>query len=88
MSEDVRISKICLKIGRKQVELSVSEAKKLKKLLDEMYGSAIVERHDHWHWRPYVPHWATWGYSSDNVRLDTDNGQVYCSNTGKLTMSV
>jgi len=87
MSE-VKINKISLQIGRKQVDLTVSEAKRLKSLLDEMYGSAIVERHDHWHWRPYQPHWATWTYSTDNVTLRSSYGSVQCSNSGNLKLSV
>ena len=85
----VRINKIVLQIGSKEVSLSVEEAKRLKGLLDEMYGSVIVERHDHWNWRPYQPHWDTFTYSSEgNTKISNDFGSVMCNAKGKLTMSV
>ena len=86
---EVKINKIVLQIGNKEIGLTVVEAKKLKGLLDEMYGSVIVERHDHWNWRPYQPHWATFTYSdTGNAKLGCDFGTVMCSDAGKLTMSV
>ena len=53
------IKKIVLDLGKKQVELTPEQARKLKEALDEMFGQKVVRiedhhhYHDRWYWRPY-----------------------------------
>lgn len=49
--EKMEISKIVVKMGKKEVDLSVEDARKLFRLLEEMFGEKIVH-HDH-----YYPYW-------------------------------
>lgn len=49
MSEKVEIKKILIKIGKKEIELSLAEAQELKQILDETFGTKVVEVHyDRW----------------------------------------
>ena len=64
------IKKIVLNLGKKQVELTPGQAKKLKEALDEMFGEKVVKEihhHDYWRWRPY---W--WDISSDTISPKPD----------------
>lgn len=50
------IKKIVLDLGRKQVELTPEQCKKLKAALDEMFGKEVVREvhhHDYWPYRWY-----------------------------------
>ena len=65
------ISKIVVKMGKREVNLSVEDAKNLFRLLEEMFGEKIKEvHHDHWH-----PRW-NWSYPT-----------YYCGSSGTLTYS-
>jgi hypothetical protein len=71
MDEKVEIKKVVLKIGKKEIELSLSEAKELQELLNETFGKAtvisspiIIER-DRYHPYPYW-HGTYWSTSCDS----------------------
>ncbi len=50
MENKTEIKKIVLQLGKKEVELTVEECKKLKEVLSEMFGKEVVREvhHDHW----------------------------------------
>jgi hypothetical protein len=63
------ISKIVVKMGKREIDLSVEDAKNLFRLLEEMFGEKIKEvHHDH-----YYPRWL-WNYPT-----------YYCGSSGTLT---
>ena len=78
----VAIEKIVLNIEGEKVSLTPEQAKKLKTLLDEMFGKEIVkeiireEHHHHNDWYPR-PTWY-WNYSTPHYN---DFNKVYCQNT-------
>lgn len=75
MSAEVK--KIVLQLGKREIELTVAEAKELFKGLDELFGEKTVEHHYHrpWYWKPYE---ITWD-SGTGSKWKFDNGVVYCS---------
>lgn len=84
MSDKVEIKKITLKLGKREVTLSIEEAKNLKEALEELFGKSIVSEehhhHHHDHSYPYYPYrW--WWCQGTNL----DNHQVYCIDNNTLT---
>lgn len=77
-NEDVKIEKVVLNVEGEKINLSVEQAKKLKGILDELFGKEIikevVEKH-HYHDWYYRPHQILYGTSSV-----PDNNKFYCSN--------
>ena len=68
-SEEVKINNIVLNVGKKEIVLSVDQAKKLKGLLEDLFGKEVIKevKHEHhydWYYKP-------WHYKYGN--------QVYCS---------
>jgi len=60
MEEKMEIKEIVLKLGKKEVSLTVEEAKKLKELLGELFGKEIVKeivKEEHHHYDHYRPFW-------------------------------
>lgn len=84
MNEKVEIKKVVLKLGDKEVSLSIEEAKKLKELLSELFGKDVVkevriEHHEHyrpnWYWdwqRPYYSTIGTQLYKSADTTIMDD----------------
>jgi len=70
-NKEVKIEKLVLNIEGEKINLTLEQAKKLKELLDGMFGKAeIIHHHDnYWWYRPYY-------YQSPLV-----NYQL-CQNTG------
>lgn len=79
------ISKIVLNINGKEIELSVEEAKDLKKMLGELFQEKaipyipyqppiVIER-----WRPYIsPYWSSQYKGNDILYVsNTTGGAVY-----------
>lgn len=62
MSEEVKISNIHLKIGSHDLSLTVEEARKLKKLLNNLFGHREVRYLQPFHYNPYItiPYWRRW----------------------------
>ena len=63
MSKEEKIDRVILKIGEKEIELTVEEARKLKTVLDDMLGDQQIVRewddrwfwhYDHWKWNPVL----------------------------------
>ena len=77
MEKEIKIESLKINIGKKEIELSVEEAKKLKKALEDIFGKEIVHEHHHdWWYRPYYPvqpyYWGT----------------IACGGTSNLTSSI
>lgn len=61
MEKDGKIEKVVLNVEGEKISLSVEQAKKLKTLLDELFGKEIiynkevVEKHHYhdWYYKPY-----------------------------------
>jgi len=78
--KDVKIEKLVLNLDGDKVSLTITQAKKLKAILDELFGKEIVKEiiekhhyHDNWYYRPYV----TW---NQDVYPQWNKDVVYCSN--------
>lgn len=73
--KDIKIEKMVLSIEGEKVSLTMEQAKKLKGILDELFGKEVIKEviHDHhyhdWWYRPYY-------YGTTNTPL---SNQVYCS---------
>ena len=55
MNKEVSIKKVVLSIGKKEIELTVEEARQLKDSLDQVFGKevvreTIIERRIDWQW--------------------------------------
>ena len=76
MSKQVKISKLCLEIGGKKIELTMKQAKELKDVLNDTFGGedTIIYR-DRWH-QPYQ-YWQpnTW-YASTNADIPAIGGNT------------
>ena len=92
MSDKVEISNIVFKIGDKEIELTLSEAKKLQDLLNSNFFSyraydgvwpVIIEKHIPHYLEPY--RWNDWEITwsgKDNCTQPADDrsgGTLYCS---------
>lgn len=82
MEKEVSIQSIKILMGKKEVELSIEEAKKLHKALAEIFQEKIVEKtiHHYDYYRHYD--WNRFYVSSQPQKFDF--GTVYCS-TAKVT---
>jgi hypothetical protein len=74
---EVSISKICIKIGEKEVELSPDEAKELQEILNDMFG----KRETVYVPQPYPVYPNPYRYWS----VTYGPGVVYCSTAGSNT---
>ena len=69
--KQIAVKKIVLQIGKKEIDLSVDEAKELRRVLDELLSNQQTV-YPLWYWYPHITygHW-----------------QVTCGNTGTLMVS-
>ena len=88
--KEVKIEKMILNIEGEKVSLSMEQAKKLKKILDELFGKEIVKEiehhhhHNEWWYKPYY-----WGISNSiPEKHNLCEGIVYCSNNASLEVQV
>lgn len=69
--EEVKINNIVLNVGKKEIVLTVEQAKKLKSLLEDLFGKEIIKevKHEHhydWWYRPYYVE-KKWPSFNDNI---------------------
>ena len=89
------IKKIVLDLGKKQVELTPEQCKKLKDALDEMFGKSVVkEEHHHHHHDRWWPYWysststITWPNDvSWEYQISNDISASYSNNTVTLKVA-
>lgn len=56
--KEMAVSEIVLKIGQREIKLSVEEAKKLKSALEGLFGKEVIKevKHEHhydWYYQPH-----------------------------------
>jgi len=86
----VKIKSVEIEVGEKKLNLTVEEAKKLKNVLDELFGKEIikevVELHHHhnhsnpWYWYPPLVGPTTGDPIPDFPTVYCDNGSVEYEN--------
>ena len=88
--KDIKIEKVIFNVEGEKISLNVAQAKKLKSLLDELFGKEIikevVEKHHYhdWYYRPYIQYCGTPAVPNFYV---PNLPNVYCSNS-TLTVDV
>lgn len=89
MEKEIKIDSLKISIGKKEVELSVEEAKKLKKALEDIFGKEVVHEHHHdWWYRPYistVPYPYSWGTVYCGTTIDQINCTATVANASNIT---
>ena len=77
MSKQVKISKLCLEIGGKKIELTMKQAKELSEVLNDTFGGKEVVFRDRWYQPyPYQPFYSTCG---GTITTTSANVDVYTS---------
>ena len=91
--KDIKIEKVVFNVEGEKISLNVAQAKKLKSLLDELFGKEIIKEvvekhhyHNDWYYRPYIQLHGTPVIPSLNVP-SYPIPQIYCSNN-TLTVDV
>jgi len=84
--EEIKIEKMVLKIDDEKVSLSMEQAKKLKKILDELFGKEVIKEVEHHHYRDwyYRPYWGTSSPLGGSMLYDSSSvfsNAVKCSNS-------
>jgi len=85
MDKKIEIMEIKLLLGKKESTLTIEEAKKLKKVLDELFGKEIVKEEHHHHHDGYYPRWYWYDYS---IPYYQPLYQPWCENTKYLQSNV
>lgn len=71
-TKEIAIKKLVIKMGDKEVSITMDEAKKLKEALEELFGKQIMtttimeehhHHHDHYPTRPFYPYQPYWVYT-------------------------
>lgn len=79
--KDVSIQSIKILMGKREVELTIEEARKLKSALEEIFGVKVDKQVEHiYHYKDYYRYY-DWNrfYCVDNSPKKFDFGTVYCS---------
>lgn len=74
MSKRVKISKLCLQIDGKKIELTLKQAQELKDVLNDTFGEKVTEYIYPYRPYPYYPY-STWTVSSGTCDI-TSTGQL------------
>lgn len=79
-----KISKIVIDVDSKKIELTAEQAKKMKGVLDELFGitKVVTEEHHHHHKTyPYYPRWWWDGNTvlCNNTQMTLNDDTVQCS---------
>ena len=78
---EIKVSKIELQIGKKKFDLSVEEAKKLKKILCDTFPDGNTT------WIPYYPYPTYPIYPWYDVQTTWTSGEIYISDNACVTVS-
>jgi hypothetical protein len=77
--KDIKVESVNIKIGGREINLSVEEAKKLKSALEDLFGKEVVHEYlDKWYWRPYQQYpltpfyWGTVNCQATNAGITAD----------------
>lgn len=76
------IKSVTLDLGKKQVSLTMKQAKALKEALDEMFGEKVIKTVVHEHEYQNVPYFP-WRWNWPNLYKDSPSppNTVWCSTT-------
>jgi len=77
----IEVQKIVIQIGKKEVSLTIGEAKELQKILDETFGKkeiVYIPSHPVVIERPIYPPYRWW-----QVRYEDKSSTVLCSSQGQ-----
>lgn len=80
MEKEVVIQSIKILMGKREFELSIEEAKKLKKALEAIFDTKVIEKTEHIHHHDWYRHY-DWNrfYVTNATPTKFDFGDVYCS---------
>ena len=92
METNVEIKELTLQLGKKEVVLTVDEARKLKKALEDIFGRDIIrEVKEEHHYHDHRPYWG-WYYEQKPLQpyyLCSDNTTKFlCTSEGNATLSI
>lgn len=57
MANQCEITKVAVRIGKKEQTITIDEAKALKAALEELFGKAVIERVEHHYHRVRPRYW-------------------------------
>ena len=82
--EKTEIKKIVLEVSGREITVSLEDAKKLKDLLNELFGKEIIKeiRVDHYPYKPY------WDYTRPYILCDSGSTAKFSPNKHTLFCSV
>lgn len=88
MEDKIEIKSVEIQLGKEKVKITIEQAKKLKDLLDDMFGKEIVREKHHYHnsypWR--------WHWDCSNVSplyVGDNSGTItYGASTQSLCLKV
>ena len=84
MSKQVKISKLCLEIGGKKIELTMKQAKELKGVLNDTFGESEVVFRDRWHYPNTYPVYPNTWYTTCATGSSNLAGNAITTNTATL----
>lgn len=83
-AKEIAIDSLSIKIGGREISLTIEEAKKLKTALEDLFGKDIIKIVEHqWHYNsqplvPYYPRWGeVWCGGAGNTNPDFAQPKVY-----------
>jgi len=80
MEKEIKIDSINITIGKRDLSLSIEEAKKLHSALNDLFGAKIEYRDWGWRWSPVVT------YTGTSSGIFTQVTSTNISTTGQLTI--
>ena len=91
MENKVEIKELTLQLGKKEVVLTVDEARKLKKALEDIFGRDIIrEIKEEHHYHDNYPRWG-WYYEQKPLQpyfIADNNTKFLCASNGNATLSI
>jgi hypothetical protein len=76
--DKVEIKTVNIQVGKKQLNLTVEEAKKLKGVLEELFGKEVVKEVKEIHHHDYYPY--RWWWYTPQWESPNTTPVFYCSN--------
>lgn len=87
MTKELAVKEIVLQLGKKEVSLTIDQAKKLMELLNETFGKKV--EHVHHHDTVYRDRYPYWNWPYNGVTFTCDSGTAtYGEVTGQVTLSL
>jgi len=86
--DKVEVKEIVLKLGKKEITLTVDECKKLNLLLQDLFGKEVIVQEFHnyhphtWYYSPSLPVFTNPFYCGDTYTTCTANGSSVCLTVG------